>query len=106
MNARFLHPSGTDRTVRPLHDDTIEMPASVPGGRACCCPARAVVRVIMAPTPARPHSVDLLLCGHHYRASRQALAAAKATVTELPRPHGGPATALLPDLPGPRMPVS
>jgi hypothetical protein len=35
-----------------------------------------VVRVLIPPAPARPHSVDLLLCGHHYRASRAALAAA------------------------------
>jgi hypothetical protein len=46
------------------------------GDRACCCPARPVVRVLIPPAPARPHSVDLLLCGHHYRASRAALAAA------------------------------
>lgn len=102
MNARFLHPSGTDHTVRPLHDDTTELPAPAPSGRACCCLAQAVVRVIMPPTPARPHGVDLLLCGHHYRVSRQALAAANASVTELP----GAQPALLPDLPGPRMPVS
>jgi hypothetical protein len=39
-----------------------------------------VVRVVMPPTPARPHPVDLLLCGHHYRVSRAALAAAGAVV--------------------------
>jgi hypothetical protein len=53
--------------------------------RACCCPARPVVRVIMPPTPGRPHAVDLLLCGHHYRNSRQILATAGATVCDLPR---------------------
>ena len=53
--------------------------------RACCCPARPVVRVIMPPIPGRPHAVDLLLCGHHYRISRQVLAAAGATVYDLPR---------------------
>ncbi len=52
--------------------------------RACCCPARPVVRVIMPPIPGRPHAVDLLLCGHHYRVSRQVLAAAGATVSDLP----------------------
>jgi len=31
----------------------------------------------------RPHRTDLLLCGHHHRASRQALAAAGATVVDL-----------------------
>lgn len=40
--------------------------------------------MIMPPTAARPHRTELLLCGHHYRVSRQALAAAGATVRELP----------------------
>jgi hypothetical protein len=34
-------------------------------------------------SPGRPRQTDLLLCGHHYRASRQALAAAGATVVDL-----------------------
>ena len=50
------------------------------GDRACCCPARPVVRVLIPPALARPHSVDLLLCGHHYRASCAALAAAGAVI--------------------------
>jgi hypothetical protein len=49
-------------------------------GRACCCPARPVVTVVMPPTPAHPRPVDLLLCGHHYRVCRAALTAAGATV--------------------------
>jgi hypothetical protein len=48
------------------------------------CVARAVVRVVMPPTGARPHETELLLCGHHYRVSRAALAAAHATVSDLP----------------------
>jgi hypothetical protein len=52
--------------------------------RACCCPADPVVRVIMPPAAGRPHSVDLLLCGHHYRVSRRALGAAGALVLPLP----------------------
>ena len=50
------------------------------GDRACCCPARPVVRVLIPPAPARPHSVDLLLCGHHYRTSCAALASAGAVI--------------------------
>jgi hypothetical protein len=50
------------------------------GDRACCCPARPVVRVLIPPASARPHSVDLLLCGHHYRTSGAALAAAGAVI--------------------------
>jgi hypothetical protein len=48
--------------------------------RACCCPARPAVAAIMPPRPGRPRPVDLLLCGHHYRASASALEAAGATV--------------------------
>jgi hypothetical protein len=38
------------------------------------------VTVIMPPAAARRHPVELLLCGHHYRASQGALRAAGATV--------------------------
>ncbi|HEY1321455.1 MAG TPA: hypothetical protein VGF32_14460 [Streptosporangiaceae bacterium] len=48
--------------------------------RACCCPARPVVRAVMPVTASRPDPVDLLLCGHHYRASDAALLAAGAAV--------------------------
>ena len=50
------------------------------GERACCCPARPVVRVMMPATATRPEPVDLLLCGHHYRASQAGLRAAGASV--------------------------
>jgi len=50
--------------------------------RSCCCPARPVVRVLIPPSSTRPHSVDLLLCGHHYLASRGALAAARAVAID------------------------
>ncbi len=48
--------------------------------RACCCPARPAVVAVLPPGPGRDHATDLLLCGHHYRASRAALGAAGATV--------------------------
>jgi hypothetical protein len=84
MNARFLPPSvrkDVQPARRPL-DDTI--PAQeTPAGPACCCPAKATVRATMPPTQARPHKTDLLLCAHHYRASRAALAAAHAVVRAL-----------------------
>lgn len=53
-------------------------------GPACCCPARPAVRVIMPPSPSRPHATGLLLCGHHYLVSKSALTAARAVVHELP----------------------
>jgi hypothetical protein len=88
MNARFLHPSARGDTTAALTAPggaaTAFTAPDGPAGRACCCPANAVVRVIMPPTAARPRETDLLLCGHHYRASRRALAAAHATVRQLP----------------------
>jgi hypothetical protein len=59
----------------------------------------------MPATAARPHPTDLLLCGHHYRVSRHALAEAGATVTVLPGLAGGERAALLPGLPVPRVPA-
>ena len=50
--------------------------------RSCCCPARPVVKVLIPPSSARPHPVDLLLCGHHYLVSRAALAAANAVAID------------------------
>jgi hypothetical protein len=106
MDARSLHPAGRSATASALlHDDTIEAGSPVALGPACCCPANPVVRVIMPATAARPHRTELLLCGHHYRVSRQALAAANATIAEIPRPAGSPPDALLPGLPGAPVPV-
>jgi hypothetical protein len=61
-------------------DDLLLSVSHVLADRACCCPARPVVTVIMPPAPGRPHPVDLLLCGHHFRASQAALTAAGAAV--------------------------
>jgi hypothetical protein len=84
----FLHPSArgdaTAAQTAPGGADSA-IPASAGlVGRACCCPANAVVRVIIPPNAARPRETDLLLCGHHYRISRRALGAAHATVRQLP----------------------
>ena len=104
MSAKFLHPSsGGNFPSARIHDDTIEARQAVAVGSACCCPARPVVRVVMPPIATRPHRTELLLCGHHYRVSRKALAAANATVTELPGISGSPLAALLPGL---RIPTS
>jgi hypothetical protein len=84
MNAKFLPPSvrkDAQPAYRPLDDAIPAREAAA--DRACCCPARATVRVAMPPTQARPHETDLLLCGHHYRASRATLAAALAVVRVL-----------------------
>jgi hypothetical protein len=107
MNARFFHPAGGGSAppVR-IHDDTIEARQAAVVGSACCCPARPVVRVVMPPTAIRLHRTELLLCGHHYRVSRQTLAAANATVTELPGISGSPLASLVADLHEPRVSVS
>ncbi len=58
--------------------------------RACCCPARPLVKAVMPVTGSRRHPVDLWLCGHHYRASRAALEAAGARVYRLTTPDYEP----------------
>jgi hypothetical protein len=87
MNPRSPHPSAQGTTaVQPLASNTITTAAAPSdlASRACCCAARPVVRVIMPPTSERAHKTDLLLCGHHYRASRHALKAASAAICALP----------------------
>ena len=87
MNARFRHPSAQGNTAVQYPAGDIAAPAAAPAdlaSRACCCSARAVVRVILPPTSARTHETDLLLCGHHYRLSRQALKATSAAICALP----------------------
>ena len=106
MNARSLHLAGQGSTAPGLlHDDTIGVGSAAVLSPACCCPANPVVRVVMPATAARPHRTELLLCGHHYRVSRQALAAANATVTELLGSAGSRPDALLTGLPSSRVPV-
>ena len=83
---------GAPETGGPRRDDILP---AVHEDRACCCPAYPVVRVIMPPTSERRHAVDLLLCGHHYRISRQALAAAGARIEDLPGRAGAAEAALL-----------
>jgi len=85
MNARFRQSSAgrADSTAGRVDAGAPNGPAASLTDQACCCVARAVVRVVMPPTADRPHESELLLCGHHYRASRAALSAAHATVHEL-----------------------
>jgi hypothetical protein len=81
MDARF-HQASQAPSAAPLYGGGSAAGPS-PLDQACCCVARAVVRVVMPPTAGRPHETELLLCGHHYRVSRAALAAAHARVEEL-----------------------
>jgi len=102
MAVNFLHPSATGRgtVTAPLRPGPtwakrrgtghIDWQAVQRAGHACCCPAKPVVIAVMPPAAGRRHSTGLLLCGHHYRASKQALAAAGATVWDI---NGTPVTA-------------
>ena len=71
------------------------IPAPAPEFRACCCPGRPVVRVIMPASASRPRAVDLLLCGHHYRVLQAAVTAAHGTIEVLPGRSADAAAALL-----------
>jgi hypothetical protein len=75
----FAHPAGAGPV--PPDDELPETPRRCTlADRACCCPARPVITVVMPASRGRPHPVDLLLCGHHYRASLAALHAVGASV--------------------------
>jgi hypothetical protein len=101
MSVNFSHPSfigrGTSRAdpspgpaePRWRGPESIDWRAAQRSRRACCCPAKPAVIAIMPPKRGQKQPIDLLLCGHHYRASRKALAAAGATVLDL---NGGPVT--------------
>jgi hypothetical protein len=106
MNARFMF-KGRRAGAQPsvLHDDLIASQAAVQLGRSCCCPARPVVRVMIPPGDKCQRWADLLLCGHHYRVSLQALLDAKAEITELTAPGAGHPEALLPEIPAHAAPV-
>ena len=82
MKSRFLRRNPVTRGMRAeLADDLAQLGRPIAAGeRACCCPARPMVTVMMPPTASRPYPMDLLLCGHHYRVSQAALRAAGATV--------------------------
>jgi hypothetical protein len=90
MSLSFLHPGGGAQAVaaqpsgagvrqpRATPTPPVDLRVIVQADRACCCTAKPSVLVIMPPTPGRQHQTELLLCWHHYRASRQSLAAAGA----------------------------
>jgi len=79
MKSWFAHHDSADAV--PLDD---ELPGPVRwlflADRACCCPGRPVVKVVIPAGRGHPHPADLLLCGHHYRASFAALRAVGADV--------------------------
>lgn len=70
---------GDDGSARPPH--LADWRASLRlAERACCCPSRPAVVVIVPPGPGRASPSELFLCRHHYVASERALASAAAAV--------------------------
>ncbi len=79
MEKWFALPAGAGPV--PLDDKLPGMTRQLSlADRACCCPARPAVTVIIPAGHGRSHPVDLLLCRHHYQASRGALLVAGADV--------------------------
>ena len=74
------HSDAGDRQRPEADASVIDWQALRIADRACCCPARPVVVAVMPPAPGRDHPTDLLLCGHHYRASRTVLDRAGAAI--------------------------
>lgn len=76
-------------SLRRSSDDAAVVQTSRPIPRpdcfdhACCCSALPVVEALMPATDERPRPVELLLCGHHYRLSRDALELAGAHIFRL-----------------------
>jgi hypothetical protein len=94
MSIGFKHQREAAPELQRPDPETIHRLAGRLTSRSCCCPSRPAVIVLMPPAKGRRHTTDLLLCGHHYRASRRSLATAGATVTEL---DGRPVTSDWPD---------
>jgi hypothetical protein len=84
--------TGTAAAEQPVaaEPQAVYQPTRRHSGRACCCPAQPAVIVMMPPIAARPTETELLLCGHHFRASQLALAAAGAMILDI---RGYPLTA-------------
>jgi hypothetical protein len=71
-------PASATNTSHATTEPGSDVQAALWSGRACCCPAKPAVLVIMPPTTGRPQPTELLLCWHHYRASQHSLAVARA----------------------------
>jgi hypothetical protein len=93
MSLRFVHLGDADQIgIAPSSPGwrrrhlrlapSVDLRAIIRADRSCCCTAKPSVLVVMPPGPGRPHQTDLLLCWHHYRASRRSLAAAGAAVID------------------------
>lgn len=84
--------AAADQQSRAAETQSAQLPNPVPdidwqlvrqAGRSCCCTAGPAVIAIMPARASRQHPTELLLCMHHYHASREVLAAGQATVVSL-----------------------
>lgn len=88
MRGRALHRRTARTTGRPGPSaEVIRYQAALRAAlrkadRACCCPAQPVVAVVVPTAPTAGEPAELLLCGHHYRASRHTLARLGALVVD------------------------
>jgi len=80
-----LSRAATAATERPVTPESATVAATHwrYADRACCCLAQPAVIAVMPPRGGRQAETDLLLCGHHYRVSKAALAAADATIRDM-----------------------
>jgi hypothetical protein len=92
LPGRRRQPSGQQRPQAPLpawagpavsFTRQVNWRAARRASRACCCPARPVIIAVVPPSTGRVHAVDVLLCAHHYRRSRTALAATGAALLHI-----------------------
>jgi hypothetical protein len=72
--------SATAHDVEPIEDGIQQAEPAWALEMSCCCPSRPIVRVVMLATTERPRPAELLLCGHHYRASSEHLVRSRASV--------------------------
>ncbi len=84
--------AAADQEGRAAEIQSAQLPDLGPGidwqivrqaGRSCCCSAGPAVIAIMPASAGRQHPTELLLCMHHYRASREALVASQAMMVSL-----------------------
>ena len=75
----------TAATERPVTSERPAVDSTIPryADRACCCLAQPAVMAVMPPVGGRRPETELLLCWHHYRVSKTALAAAGATILDM-----------------------
>jgi hypothetical protein len=87
MFSRLLSPTG-HKTPEPARDQPAaarrDWAPLAHAELARCCSARPTMVAVFAPRHGRSRPVDLLLCGHHYRAGRASLAEAGAEFYCLP----------------------